>query len=112
MTHEREPRDYAKDMLRVYVTRGESVEQLAASQLGHYGPDYCAQIGGYAYHPVDDRGYPKVRLGRQEVAVTEIARRPCLHRYPLSALHEEILAEEAERKGGTPDSRPRQLRLF
>jgi len=99
-------------MLRVYVTRGDSVEQLARSQMGHYGADYCAQIGGYAYHPVDERGYPKVRLGRQEVAVTEIERLACLHRFPLAALHEEILAEEREQKGEATSIRPRQLRLF
>jgi hypothetical protein len=39
-------REAAKDLLRVYVLRGETVEQLAGSMMGRSGPEYRAHIGG------------------------------------------------------------------
>jgi len=102
---ERTPRDIAKDFIRRYVERGDSVESLATGEMGRAGADYWAQIGGSVYHPTD-RERP-LKLRRQELAITRVAREPCLHRFSLAELHAEIRAEQ---EGGS--TRPTQPRLF
>ncbi|MHB8581200.1 MAG: hypothetical protein ACYDA4_15260 [Ignavibacteriaceae bacterium] len=41
------PREAAKDLIRAYVERGDSLESLQYGFMGTYS-DYHAQIGGYA----------------------------------------------------------------
>lgn len=42
------PREAAKDLIRAYVERGDSLESLREGYMGASGDDYHAQIGGYA----------------------------------------------------------------
>lgn len=41
------PREAAKDLISVYVERGDSLESLRAGYQGTSGEDYYACIGGY-----------------------------------------------------------------
>lgn len=41
------PREVAKDLIKFYVERGDSLESLQCGFMGAY-TDYHAQIGGYA----------------------------------------------------------------
>jgi len=41
------PREAAKELIRAYVERGDSLESLQCGFMGAY-TDYHAQIGGYA----------------------------------------------------------------
>ncbi len=43
------PKEAARELIKFYVLRGDSLESLKRGQLGHYSSDsYNAQIGGYA----------------------------------------------------------------
>lgn len=87
------PRDCAKDLIRVYVERGDSVEQLAAGMLGVVSDKYDAQIGGYAATPECDLEadiWKPVKLKRFQLAVTEIKGKACLHIFDLYELYAEI----------------------
>jgi hypothetical protein len=41
------PRESAKDLIMVYVERGDSLESLIGSFLGAHCSEYSAQIGGF-----------------------------------------------------------------
>lgn len=61
------PREAAKDLIRVYVERGDSLDSLRAGQLGYCGGDYSASIGGYAGELPD-----LVRVKSDKIAVSKI----------------------------------------
>lgn len=58
-------RDAAKDLIRQYVLRGDTIEQLVAGGMGCWCPRYQAQIGGYA---CPDDGPPCRRIGARQIA--------------------------------------------
>jgi len=45
------PRDLAKDLIRVYVLRGDTLHSLQAGQQGASCSEYSAHIGGYGIKP-------------------------------------------------------------
>jgi len=86
-------RDCAKDLIRAYVERGDSVESLADGMLGYASSEYHAQIGSYAATPECDLEagiWKPVKLKRTQLAVTEINGTACLHIFDLYALYDEI----------------------
>lgn len=100
-------REAAKDLIRVYVLRGDSIEQLVAGGMARLWPEYCAQIGGSICpddispdRPDDWRRCRKI--GARQVA----ARVPGGEWgvFPLEQLYAEILAER--------DGAPVQATLF
>ena len=48
------PKEAAIDLIRAYVERGDTLESLRAGQMGCYGDDYKASIGGSIF-PIDTR---------------------------------------------------------
>ena len=56
-------REAAKDLIRSYVERGDTVDQLARGRTGSYSDEYCAQIGGY----VDGKN-----IGNQKIIVRKV----------------------------------------
>jgi hypothetical protein len=88
----RKPKDIAKDLIRPYV-KHETVDQLADSYLGVACSEYWAQVGGYAVltHGKEDmQEWASIKLGRYEVAVTEINGKEYFHRFNLHELYTEI----------------------
>lgn len=80
------PREAAKDLIRVYVERGDSFEHLKASYLGAYCEEYSAHIGGY----VGD--LPNlVKIKSDEIGVEKINGRTITPQiFSLRELYEEI----------------------
>jgi hypothetical protein len=100
-------RQAAKDLIRVYVLRGDSIEQLVAGGMGSWGRDYCTHISG-SICP-DDVSVDKPgdwRLCRKINARQVAARVPGAEWavFRLEQLYAEILAER--------DGAPVQAALF
>ena len=80
------PEDAAKDMIRSYVLRGDSLKSIKDGQMGQAGGEYDAGIGGYV------NGKP---IGSDKIAVTkfngETLKEPAI--FSLSKLYEGIKAE-------------------
>ena len=72
---ELEARSVAKHLIRGYVQRGDTVEQLRAGQLGRHGSDYSADIKGN-----------KIRVDR-------IGRLNVDYSFPLQSIYNEIIDE-------------------
>lgn len=80
----------AKDLIRIYVLRGDSLESLVEGGMGRWGPQYRASIGGYAC-PDDPTAQCRKLTGRQ------IAARPAgatdWEIFSLPTLYDQIRAE-------------------
>ena len=61
------PRESAKDLIKSYVERGDSLESLQSGQLGCSCEDYSACIGGYAGELPD-----LVKVKSDKIAVSKI----------------------------------------
>ena len=83
------PKELAKDLIRPYVLRGDSVENLANSRLGYVSQETRVQIGGF----VTVNGDP-YQVSNRKVAVTKIEGKTCLHFFSLKALYAEIMRGE------------------
>ncbi|HLZ25406.1 MAG TPA: hypothetical protein VKQ30_25060 [Ktedonobacterales bacterium] len=89
-----------KYAIRLLAAPVRPITPIQRPRPRRYGPDYCLQIGGYAYGFEDEQGYPNLRLRPNEIAITRIGERRCLYRFSLDDLHTELLREQL------------QLRLF
>jgi hypothetical protein len=97
------PLDAAKDFLRPYVARGDSVATLAASRLRTVDAPYAAQIGGVAR---DLTGRLWV-LESHGLAVTRIGTARVWARFTLDDVYRQIQRDEGNEGNGE-----RQGRLF
>lgn len=77
-------RDAAKDLVRAYVLRGDSIESLKAGMLGSWNDEYHAQIGGYV-------NGKKNRA--DQIAVLELNGKKVSEIFSLKELYDEIKNE-------------------
>lgn len=94
-------REVAKNFIRPYVERGDSLESLLQGHLGHGGPDYHAQIGGVVMW----NGKQKT-VGDDRIAITEVQGVAYFETYPLEKLFKEVQRELKQKNA------PNQLSLF
>ncbi len=85
----------AKDFLRLYVERGDSIESICEGHMGQASREYWAQIGGIA--TVD--GVIR-RLRPQQLAVTRIADAPCFELFRVEGLVQSLIQEMQEARAG------------
>jgi hypothetical protein len=94
-------RNAAKDFLRPYVERGDSLESLLQSHEKCERAEYSAQIGGSIIWNNRQRTIPN-----DKVAVTKVQGVPYFEIFPLKQLYKELKAEIAETR------KPKQLELL
>jgi len=75
------PRDYARDLIEVYVLRGESLEQLRRGQMGYANSEYWASIGGY----MNGKKYTT-----DKIIVSKINGEDCEYVFDLKDIYNEI----------------------
>jgi len=85
-------RDAAKDLIRVYVLRGDSLDYIKKRQGGAYGTEYHAQIGGYLNGK---------SLGSNKIIVSQLNGKDISEVFSLEELFNEIL-DEKKPKTETP----------
>lgn len=74
------PHEAAKDLIRVYVLRGDTLESLRLGGMGSYSKRYRAEIGPYGYR-------------NDQIVVTRVGETPCHEVFSLPRLYEEIKSE-------------------
>jgi hypothetical protein len=102
------PREAAKDLIRGYVERGDSIESLAAGCMGCSGSQYSAQISGYRWRREDlykPNTKPVSKVGRYQIGVERIGEEEVFQVFSLKAIYQEI---QTEMKTGKKE----QLALF
>ncbi len=95
--------DAAKDFIRPYVIRGDTIDQLAQGQMGTSRPEYAAQIGGVAHEPGPspmDPGRHWV-VGTHRIAVTRLGGRRMFARFKIEDVYQLVHTEDVkgERQG-------------
>ena len=100
-------KEAAKDLIRGYVERGDSVESLADGCLGYAGSDYYASIGGYIWNEshTDGTAHLVRKVGRYQIGVEQLDGKDCNEVFSLKDIYQEI---QTEMKTG----RKEQLTLF
>ena len=86
-------RECAKDLIRFYVLRGDSIHSLWESRLGHAGKEYCAQIGGRIFNHFQTPHETHRDVGRYQIGVYEVAGNECLAVFSLIELYRKIQDE-------------------
>lgn len=74
-------RELAKNLIKTYVIRGETIEDLRKGGLGSYGGGDSAEIGGY----VNGK-----RVGNDKILVSEIGGKKVSEIFSLKELYDEI----------------------
>ena len=90
-------RETAKDLIRGYVERGDSIESLAKGYLGYCGDDYEAHIGGYMWRKADvgkAGGKPYKHLNIYQIGVERIGEVEVMEVFSLKDIYNEILLEK------------------
>ena len=100
-------REAAKNLIRGYVERGDSIESLADGCLGHAGSDYYASIGGYIWNGshTDGTAHLVRKVGRYQIGVERLDGKDCHEVFSLKEIYNEILLEKQT-------GRKEQLTLF
>ncbi len=93
-------KEAAKDFIRAYVLRGDTLKQLADGMLGYAGSDYYASIGGYIYNgSYKDGTLHFVRkVSRYQIGIERLAGNDCNELFSLQEIYNEILYEKAHGK--------------
>ena len=89
-------RDAAKDLIKRYVLRGETVQQIADGYMGYYGDNYKAQIGGYMWRDADlksPHGKPYKHISKYQIGVEKVGDREVMEVFSLHEIYSEILHE-------------------
>lgn len=76
-----EAREVAIKLIKPYVRRGDSLDNLISGQLGFGSMEYSAGIGGYV------NGKP---IKRDELAITRVNGKECVHIFKVKKLYDEI----------------------
>ena len=85
------PREAAKRLIRTYVLRGETQEQLRNSHMGSWNSEYRASIGGACFRVTEDGKFETVRQFKtSQIGVTRIADEVVCEIFPLKDIYEEI----------------------
>jgi len=88
------PRDAAKALIRPYVLRGDPIDTLKGSFMGHAGDAYDAQIGG----SIAADGKLK-RVKRDQIGVARVGTEPVGAVFSLATLYKEVQAEAEDGPG-------------
>ena len=88
-------RDAAKDLIRAYVLRGETINQLASGMLGSCSNEYHANIGGYIWNNFQKENQISKKVGRYQIGVERVGQTECMELFSLQEIHTEILYEKA-----------------
>lgn len=102
------PREAAKDLIRVYVLRGDTIKQLADGVMGYMGSDYAAQIGGWLWRREDlnkPNGKPLKHVSSYQIGVERVGADEVMEVFSLNDIYNEILLEKQT-------GRKEQLALF
>lgn len=86
-------RDCAKDLIRIYVLRGDTLEDLAESKLDSYTGMYHAYIGGAIWNNFKKENEKVIYLKRFQIGVERIGNREVLEVFSLTELYNEIRNE-------------------
>jgi hypothetical protein len=86
-------REAAKQLIRYYVLRGNSIKYLADGMLGTCGGRYDAQIGGYIWNNFQKPNEISKKVGRYQIGVSEVDGVECLEVFSLHEIYNEILNE-------------------
>lgn len=80
-------KDAAINLIKHYVLRGDSLQSLRVSHMGSHNDKYDASIAGNAW----DKNDELIHKGTiDEVVVTKLYGKKCLHIYKLKDLYDEI----------------------
>ena len=86
------PRDLAKELLRPYVERGDSLDFIIDGHMGRSTADSSVQIGPTIWTDGKRRDYPPT-----QIVVTEFAGQACLHVFSVAELVAELKAPARQR---------------
>ncbi len=91
-------REFAKDFIRPYVLRGDSIESLASGYMGSCSTGFSVQIGGYLWKK-EDLGkegsiYTK-KLTKYQIGVEEFEHVEVMEVFSLKELFHEIILEKS-----------------
>jgi len=90
--------DEAKNFIKNYVLRGDSMDSLADSSMGSYS-DSRVQINGYIYPLTESVGVNAcIKLKRFEVGVVLKSTPTIIDRFSLKQLFNDILNEHKPQK--------------
>ncbi len=90
-------REAAKQLIRGYAERGDSIKSLADGYLGHAGSDYYASIGGYMWRDADlnkPDGKPYKHLNNYQIGVEQVGEVEVMEVFSLKDIYNEILLEK------------------
>ena len=93
-------RDAAKDHLRAYVLRGDSLKSLIDGQGAQLSNEYHVHTGGY---------HEGKKMKPDDIFVTELNGKPIFEKFKLKELYDEILAEKSAEKPATIEESPEQV---
>jgi hypothetical protein len=84
----------AKDLIKTYVLRGDSIVSLACGCMGSYSDRYHAQIGGYIFNKFGKDGETKRKLTNHQIGIERIGDEEILAVFSLEEIYREILDEQ------------------
>lgn len=96
-------RECAKDLIKYYVLRGETIDDLANGKLGSYNSRYSACIGGRIWNDFQGENEKSIDLTRYQIGVEEVEGRQVLEVFSLNEIYHEILDERDYGKQVTLD---------
>lgn len=86
-------RDAAKALVRPYALRGDEIEWLKSGQLGHYGREYCAQIGGWMVSWYKLENEKRTKLRPDQIGVSRVRDVEVHQIFPLPEIFNEVKRE-------------------
>jgi|GEM_PF-3940775 len=89
-------REAAKNLIRSYVLRGDTIKQLADGMLGAANDHYFASIGGYIWNGSHTNGTAHMvrKVGRLQIGVEQLDGKDCDEVFSLNKIYNEILSEK------------------
>jgi len=96
------PREAAIKLIRVYVDRGDTLEDLAKSQLGHMSQEFSAGIGGFL---------AERNIGRNKILVKKVKGKTVNEVFSLTEIFNEIKKGATMIKTGERKPKPKQQEL-
>jgi len=91
-------REAAKDFIRAYVLRGDTIQQLAQGKQGSYFDAYHANIGGYIWNNFQQKNEISKKVGTYQIGVERVGQTECMEIFSLQEIYNEILYEKVHGK--------------
>lgn len=86
-------RECAKDLIRHYVLRRETINELADEKLGSYNRAYSACIGGAIWNDFQGENQKVIYLTRYQIGVERIGDKEVMEVFSLREIYCEIIEE-------------------